>query len=91
MKKYVYVLLETGSWDYEPSCSVEIFKDFNTALTRFEQKIIEAKTDMNNWIEKEDTDEDKVIDKDYASYEIFEAGDFTRLHDSITITREEVK
>lgn len=93
MKKYVYVLLETGSWDYEPSCSVEIFKDFDVALTHFEQKIIEAKIEMKNWIDEDDIDEDKIIDKDkdYASYEISETGDFTRLHNSLTITREEVK
>lgn len=92
-KSYVYVLSETGCWDYEQTDSTEVFKDFNRALDRFEQKITEAKKEMKEWLNQEDIEDEKIIDKEnyFASYEIYERGDFSRLHDCIVVEKKEVK
>lgn len=92
-KSYVYVLSETGCWDYEQTSSTEIFKDFNQALDYFYQKMTDAKTDMKEWLDQEDIEDEKIIDRenDFASYEIYERGDFSRLHDCIVLERKEVK
>lgn len=92
-KEYVYVISETGSWDYEQTSSTEVCKDFDRALDRLEQKIIEAKKDMKEWIDQEDTEDEKLVDREnhFASYEIYERGDFSRLHDCIVVEKKEVK
>lgn len=92
-KEYVYIISETGSWDYEQTDSTEVFKDFDRALDRFEQKITDAKKDMKEWIDQEDIEDDKLVDREnyFASYEIYEIGDFSKLHDCIVLNREEVK
>lgn len=92
-KEYVYVISETGSWDYEQTSSTEVFKDFDRALDRLEQKITEAKKDMKEWIDQEDIEDEKLVDREnyFASYEIYERGDFSRLHDCIVVEKKEVK
>lgn len=92
-KSYVYVISETGSWNYEQTDSTEVFKDFDRALDRLEQKITEAKKDMKEWLDQEDIEDEKLVDRenDFASYEIYERGDFSRLHDCIVLERKEVK
>ena len=92
-KEYVYVISETESWDYEQTDSTEVFKDFDKALDRFEQKITEAKKEMKEWIDQEDIEDEKLVDREnhFASYEICERGDFNKLHDCIVLNRKEVK
>ena len=92
-KSYVYVLSETGCWDYEQTSSIEVFKDFDRALDRLEQKITDTKKDMKEWLSQDDIEDEKIIDRenDFASYEIYERGDFSRLHDCIVLERKEVK
>lgn len=88
--KYVYVLLEEGSWDYEFTNHTEVYAKYEDALKSFKNLVKSAKLDMKEWTE--DAVEIQHIDKDteQASFEIYEDGDFTRLHDTITILRKEV-
>jgi len=88
--KTVYVLIEEGSWDYETTMSVEVYSTFKKALEEFNHKIKSAKSDMEEWTE--DAACERTVDKESesAKFEIYEDGDFTRLHDTITITKKEV-
>ena len=92
-KKYVYVLSESGCWDYEHTSSVEVFENFESALTAFEQAILDSRTEMYNWLDDDNIEDDKLIDEEnsYASYEIYQRGDFSRLHDCLIVEKKEVK
>lgn len=85
--KYVYVLNENGSWDYEETGKVEVYTSFEKALERFKYLVKIAKQDMNEWgynIEKEQTIDEE---KEYANFEIYEEGEAIRLHDYITVEK----
>ena len=47
---------------------------------------------MHEWISDDHISESEQIDEEAgtASFETYEDGDFTRLHDTITITKKEV-
>lgn len=91
--EYVYIITEEGSWDYEYASNCECFNDFKTAVNRFNELKDQAIRDMNDWLDEEDINQDESIDEDgeQASFEIYESGDYSRLHDVITVHKKEVK
>lgn len=90
--EFVYVVAEEGSWDYEFTNHTEVYASFGDALNSFKNLSRVARQDMLEWIDEESIAQSEQIDeeKQAASFEIYEDGDFTRLHDTITITKKEV-
>lgn len=91
--EFVYVIQEEGSWDYEFTSHAEVFATWGDALHQFKALVKTARLDMNEWLsDPEDIAESEQINEDAeaASFEIYEDGDFTRLHDTITLTKKEV-
>ena len=91
MSKYVYVLKEEGSWDYEPTNYTEVYENFEDALKAFKEKVKTSEADMQDWTEDAVSDTTINESEQTASFETYEDGDFNRLHDTITISRKEVK
>ena len=52
MKKYVYVLSEEGSWDYEFTNHTEVYANFEDALKSFKNLVRSAKLDMEEWTDE---------------------------------------
>lgn len=90
--EFVYVVAEEGSWDYEFTNHTEVYASFGDALNSFKNLSRVARQDMLEWIDEESIAQSEQIDEEAqaASFEIYEDGDFTRLHDTITITKKEV-
>ena len=91
--EFVYVIQEEGCWDYEfTPHTTEIYASFGDALNRYKNLVRVARSDMHEWINDDQISESEQIDEEAgtASFEIYEDGDFTRLHDTITITKKEV-
>lgn len=90
--EFVYVVAEEGSWDYEFTNHTEVYASFGDALNSFKNLARAATLDMAEWINEDSIAQSEQIDeeKQTASFEIYEDGDFTRLHDTITITKKEV-
>lgn len=91
--EFVYVIQEEGSWDYEFTHHTEVYATFGDALHAYKGLVKTAKLDMKEWLsDPEDIAESEQIDEaaGTASFEIYEDGDYSRLHDSISITRKEV-
>lgn len=92
-KIYVYVLSEEGSWDYEDTSTIEIFKNFNSGLKAFFKKVKDVEQDMKEWCDEDDLQSEKPDvqrDTQYAYYEIYEDGDFDRLHSVVKLEKKEV-
>jgi len=87
---YVYVIVEEGSWDYEPTNDVIVFETFEKALKEFQKRVDEAKKDMAEWIDNAVCEQTINKEEEYASFETYEDGDFTRLHDTIVINKEKI-
>ena len=90
--EFVYVIQEEGSWDYETTNHTEVYASFGDALNSYKNLTRVARSDMHEWISDDRISESEQIDEEAgtASFEIYEDGDFTRLHDTITITKKEV-
>ena len=90
--EFVYVIQEEGSWDYEATNHTEVYASFGDALNSYKNLTRVARSDMHEWISDDRISESEQIDEEAgtASFEIYEDGDFTRLHDTITITKKEV-
>ena len=90
--EFVYVIQEEGSWDYESTHHTEVYASFGDALNSYKNLVKVARSDMHEWISDDQISESEQIDEEAgtASFEIYEDGDFTRLHDTITITKKEV-
>lgn len=90
--EFVYVIQEEGSWDYETTNHTEVYASFGDALNSYKNLVRVARSDMHEWISDDQISESEQIDEEAgtASFEIYEDGDFTRLHDTITITKKEV-
>ena len=89
----VYVVTEEGSWDYEDTLLTEIYASYEEALKRYNNLKRTAQTDMKEWDDESGmTVENEQIDQDAesAEFQIYQDGDYTRFHDTITITRKEV-
>ena len=90
--EFVYVIQEEGSWDYEFTNHTEVYASFGDALNSFKNLARVARQDMLDWISEDSIVQSEQIDEEAgtASFEIYEDGDFTRLHDTISITKKEV-
>ena len=90
--EFVYVIQEEGSWDYESTHHTEVYASFGDALNSYKNLVKVARSDMHEWISDDQISESEQIDAEAgtASFEIYEDGDFTRLHDTIAITKKEV-
>ena len=90
--EFVYVIQEEGSWDYETTNHTEVYASFGDALNSYKNLTRVARSDMHEWISDDQISESEQIDEEAgtASFEISEDGDFTRLHDTISIIRKEV-
>ena len=88
----VYVITEEGSWDYENTLLTEIYASYEEALKRYNNLKKTAQLDIRGWMDESDVVEDEQIDRDTesAEFQTYEDGDFTRFHDTITITKKEV-
>ena len=89
----VYVVTEEGSWDYEDTLLTEVYSSFEEALKSYNNLKKIAQDDMKEWDDGADmTVEDEQIDQDAesAEFQIYQDGDYSRFHDTITITRKEV-
>ena len=89
----VYVITEEGSWDYENTLLTEIYASYEEALKRYNSLKKTAQDDMKEWDDESGmTVENEQIDQDAesAEFQIYQDGDYTRFHDTITITRKEV-
>lgn len=91
-KRYVYVVIESGSWDYEFTNSTSVFDSFEKALKEYKELIKRTKQDMEEWADEEDLEieEDTNIEKESASFSMYENGDYSRLHNDITVTKQEI-
>lgn len=92
-KKYVYVIVEEGSWDYEFTNSLEVYDNFQKAKKDFEQRVKDTKTDMADWLEEDETeiDETNDLENEHLYFSMYENGYYTRLHNSISLNKMEVK
>lgn len=88
----VYVITEAGSWDYEHTLHTEVYAGYEEALKSYNNLKKVAQLDMREWLNESDIVEDEQIDQDTesAEFQIYKEEDFTRYHDTITITRKEV-
>ena len=90
--EFVYVIQEGGSWDYTSTHHTEVYASFGDALNSYKNLVRVARSDMHEWISDGQISESEQIDEEAgtASFEIYEDGNFNRLHDTITITKKEV-
>ena len=90
--EFVYVVQEEGSWDYASTHHTEVYASFGDALNSYKNLVRVARSDIREWINDDQISESEQIDEEAgtASFEIYEDGDFTRLHDTVTITKKEV-
>lgn len=90
--EFVYVIQEEGSWDYEFTHHTEVYASFGDALNSYKNLVRVARSDIREWISDDQISESEQIDEEAgtASFETYESGDFTKLHDTITITKKEV-
>ena len=88
----VYIITEEGSWDYENILHTEVYSSFEEALKSYNNLKSTAQADMREWLSEPDIAEDEQIDRDteQAEFQIYQEGDYTRYHDTITIARKEV-
>jgi hypothetical protein len=89
--EYVYVLAENGSWDYELTGSVDVYSTFEKALKEFRCKVEQAKQDMKEWTDNSVCEQNIHEKSEDATFEIYEIGEYTRLHDTITIEKKCIK
>ena len=89
----VYVVLESWVVDCDSGSTMEIYDTKEKALEDFNERIRNARTDMNfNVDEDEQIDGNSMIEeKDEDSYCIYEDGYYSSNHISIRIEEKEVK
>ena len=90
--EFVYVIQEEGSWDYASTHHTEVYASFGDALNSYKNLVRVARSDIREWISEDQISESEQIDEEAgtANFKTYEDGDFTRLHDTITITKKEV-
>ena len=87
----VYVVLESWVVDYDSGNSMAIYDTKEKAQKDFDERVRNAKIDMNleQVVEIEETN--MIEEKDEDSYCVYEDGYYSRNHISIRIEEEEVK
>ena len=90
--EFVYVIQEEGNWGYGSTNHTEVYASFGDALNSFKNLASVAKSDIREWISDDQISESEQINEEAgaAVFETYEDGNFTRLHDTITITKKEV-
>ena len=91
--EFVYVVQEEGCWDYASTRhTTEIYASFGDALNSYKNLVRVARSDIREWISEDQISESEQIDEEAgtASFKTYEDDDFSRLHDTITITKKEV-
>lgn len=89
-KRYVYVVIENGSWDYETTKNVSVFDSFEKAKEEYQNLIERTKQDMKEWANEEDLGIEENIDEEYVSFSMYENGDYSRLHNDIVVEKQEI-
>lgn len=89
----VYVVLENWVVDYDSGSTMEVYDTKEKALEDFNERIRNARIDMNfNVDEDEQVEESSIVEeKDEDSYCIYEDGYYSNNHISIRIEEKEVK
>ena len=90
--EFVYVIQEEGSWDYESTHHTEVYASFGDALNSYKNLARGAKQDMLEWTSEDAIVQSEQIDEEAgtANFQIYEDGDFTKLHNTISIIKKEV-
>ena len=89
----VYVVLENWVVDYDSGSTMEVYSTKEKALEDFNERIRNAKIDMNFEKNEDEQIEDSSIveEKDEDSYCIYEDGYYSNNHINIRIEEKEVK
>lgn len=89
----VYIILEDWASDYESGNNIEVYDTKEKALEDFNDRIKNARVDMNyDYNENEQIeDSDMVEEKEDDYYCIYEDGYYTRNHITIRLEVKEVK
>ena len=90
-KRYVYLVLEEGSWDYETTNSFKVFDSFEKAMKDFKQRVKDTKVDMKNWIDEDETEIEETIENEHAYFSMYESGDYSRIHNTISLDKTEIE
>ena len=90
--EFIFIIQEEGCWDGELIHHTEAYASFGDAVNSFKNLARVARSDIREWISEDQISESEQIDEEAgtASFETYESGDFTRLHDTISITKKEV-
>ena len=91
--EFVYVIQEEGSWDYEFTHHTEVYASFGDALNSFKNLARVARLDIKEYISDDQIFESEQINEEAetASFKIYgKREDYTKLHDTILITKKEV-
>lgn len=90
--EFIYVVHEEGCWEGEITGEVEVFASFANAMNKYKELKSAAQIAMGEWTDDNDQVEDEQIDEEAesAEFQIYRAGCFSELHDTITIERKEV-
>lgn len=91
--EFIFIIQEEGCWNGELIHHTEAYASFGDALNSFKNLVRVAGLDMREWVrDPSKLEESEQIDEEAgtASFETYESGNFTRLHDTITITKKEV-
>lgn len=89
-KKYVYVLTENGAWDYEPTSKLMVFDNFEKALKEFKELVVTAKIDLMSWADENDLSKYEEYSEEHAEFNWYEADCWSKLHDEIIISKQEI-
>ena len=91
--EFVYVIQEEGSWDYEFTHHTEVYASFGDALNSYKNLVRVARLDIKEYISDDQIFESEQINEEAgtASFKIYgKREDYTKLHDTILITKKEV-
>lgn len=90
-KKFVFVLIENGMWDYEQTNNCTVFDSFEKAREQYIEQIKLAKEDMLNFADEKDIDfEENKDDAENLEFSIYEVGDYTKNHCDISVKKLEI-
>lgn len=88
----IWLVIEHGCWEGEPSLSINAFTKWENALEEFAIKVKDSKTDFENWCSPDETEDDYAVEEELmqAHYEIYQIGNYNNLHDEVYIRKVKV-
>lgn len=89
-KKYVYVVVENGSWDYEFTNNISVFDNFEKAKEEYTRQVESAKVDMLDFVDEEDIEIERNENNEDLEFSIYELGDYTKNHCDIKVNKLEI-